>query len=172
MMRCGSRQVKGIVEVVYLVVLAVDLVDGVFVLLVHAGAWWWLVFHRTYFLPRSVSSQRYISCWPCWTHTMPTKTQYLTSISEAPLTHIQPIRLPPPDRVFRVEGRIPWLNVQIPEHDARDVRRHGVGGGRGGVGRAVRRGKDWWCGRRGGDHRHGGMRLPAQLMLLSWLMRR
>ena len=46
----------------------------------------------------------------------------LTRVPEAPLTDIQPLRLPAADHVFRVEGRIPWLDVQVSHYHIRDIR--------------------------------------------------
>jgi len=46
----------------------------------------------------------------------------LTRVPEAPLTDIQPLRLPAADHVFRVEGRIPRLDMQVSDHHIRDIR--------------------------------------------------
>lgn len=52
---------------------------------------------------------------------MRTKLHNLRSVLEAPLTHIQPVGLPAADQILGVEGRIPWLDVEVSQHDIGDI---------------------------------------------------
>lgn len=72
---------------------------------------------------------------------MSTKLHDLARIPKAPLTHVQPIRLPAADDIFWVEGGIPRFDVQVAEDDVGDIGRHRCGG-RGGVGGSVGGGED------------------------------
>jgi hypothetical protein len=41
----------------------------------------------------------------------------LMRVLEAPLAHVEPVHSSAAHHVFGVEGRVPWLDVEVPEHD-------------------------------------------------------
>lgn len=83
------------------------------------------------------------------TYTMPADTQHLTGVAETPLADIQPVDfLLAAERLFGVEGGVPWLDVQVAEHDVGDVGRE-VRTVRGPL---RRRGQDRRRRREGGGH--------------------
>lgn len=114
--------------------LAIDLMNGVFVLLVYDFSRWRFRLHRTDFLASiSLKFSRARNGYEC-THTMRAIFHDLRRIFEAPLANIQPICFAASNKIFGVEGWIPRLDVQISKHHVRDIRRrHGF------VGCAVRR---------------------------------
>lgn len=67
------------------------------------------------------------------TDRMRAKSHYFSCIPEAPWTHIQPVDLLAAHQVFRVEGRVPGLDVQVSEHDIGDVGCEEAQGGRAAV---------------------------------------
>lgn len=50
--------------------------------------------------------------------------QQLRRVSEAPLAHVEPLRLSAPNQIFRVERRVPGSNVEVAEDEVRNVALH------------------------------------------------
>jgi len=59
------------------------------------------------------------------TYTMCAVLHNLARILEAPLTYVQPVGLPPTEKIFWIDRRVPRLNVQVSKHDVCHVRLHG-----------------------------------------------
>jgi len=55
---------------------------------------------------------------------MRTVPSHLARVSKAPLADIQPLGRVTTEHVFGVEGRIPWLDVKVAEHDVCDIACH------------------------------------------------
>lgn len=113
----------------YLEVLAINLMNDIFVLLVYDLSRRRLGFHGTDFLTSiSFLPIRVLHGYGYGdTHTMGAVLKDLGRIFEAPLADIEPICLAASHQIFGVEGRVPGLNVQIAEHHVGDIRRgHGL----------------------------------------------
>lgn len=128
----------------YLMLLAVDFVDNVFILLIYHTPGRCLVFQRAYFLHHPSATQLF-HLYIMISHTMRAVFHDLARVPEAPLADIQPFRLAAAEQVFGVEGRVPRLDGEVAEHDVGDVGLWGravgcavvggeEGGGRGGGG--------------------------------------
>lgn len=87
----------------------------IIVFLVYHVARWWVVFQLADFLDQSAAGQSLERAMS--TYTMCAVLHNLARILEAPLTYVQPVGLPPTEKIFWVDRRVPRLNVQVSKHD-------------------------------------------------------
>ena len=108
----------------YFVPFTIDLMNGVAISLIDQVAWRGFILQRTHFLTHSNQPMSYSMHIFPYTYTMRSILHNLMRVLEAPLAHIQPVCSSTTDHILGVERRVPWLDVEVSEHDVGYIRRH------------------------------------------------